>query len=215
MPQVTTKTSLALTLALAGFFGVMSMAGCGDNAKLANYEAAKGEHPANWTVAGHQPQALSHLENCTQCHGQDLSGGISKVACADCHSVIFVTPGNPAQGIAIHPPDWDDVIYARHAPYVQANGTVNCSSTSCHGVALQGGLGPSCSSCHIGGPLHVHPVGWNTAADLSSGSPLHSQFVLANGTATCRNDVCHGANLQGVPLSGPPCSLCHGSTTFP
>ncbi|HJV37175.1 hypothetical protein [Geomonas sp.] len=213
MPQIT-KSSLALALALAGFFGVLSMAGCGDSAKLANYDAAKGAHTGDWALE-HQPQALAHLDNCTQCHGQDLAGGISKVSCAVCHSVQFVRPGVPAAGIAIHPPDWDDLVYARHAPYVQQKGTIGCASTYCHGVALTGGLGPSCSSCHIGGPLHVHPEGWNTTADLTSGSPLHSQYVLANGTATCRNGVCHGAQLQGVPLSGPPCSLCHGGTVFP
>ncbi|HJV67231.1 MAG TPA: hypothetical protein VJ550_15970 [Geomonas sp.] len=215
MPQVTTKPSLALALALAGFFGVLSVAGCGDNAKLANYEAGTGEHPANWAAVEHPQVALAHLENCTQCHGQDLAGGISKFACSGCHTVQYVTPGNPAQGIAIHPFDWDDLVYARHAAYVQQHSTLNCSSASCHGVTLTGGLGPSCTSCHIGDALHVHPADWNTTADLTSGSPLHSQYVLANGTATCRNAVCHGAQLQGVPLSGPPCSLCHGSTTFP
>jgi LSD1 subclass zinc finger protein len=215
MPQIT-KSSLALALAVAGFFGVLSMAGCGDEAKQANYDAVRGNHPEHW-LAGHIPEALAHLDNCTQCHGQELSGGISKVSCSLCHAVTLVNPANPAQGIAIHPPEWDDLVYARHANYVEQRGTLTCASTFCHGVALNGGLGPSCSSCHIGGPLHAHPVGWNTQQDFANNSPpLHGQYVLSkNSTASCRNAVCHGTQLQGVLLSGPACAACHPGTTFP
>src|SRR5690242_11154402 len=137
-----TKTSMAL--ALLAFVGVLSMAGCGDKNHLSNYNAATGEHPADWVSTTHFLVANQHLDNCTQCHGQDLSGGISKVACAECHVVTLVAPGTIAQGAAVHPADWDSLVYARHPAYVRTHGAGSCATSFCHGVTLAGGQGPSC-----------------------------------------------------------------------
>ena len=216
MPQIT-KTSRVLALAPLVFAGVLALAGCGDRNPQSNLDPDAGAHLAGWLPTGHSSEAISHIDNCTTCHGQDLSGGISKVACSQCHVVTgTVVPGKEPLGLAVHPQDWDSLVYARHKAFVGQNGTGFCASANCHGTDLTGGGGPSCSSCHLGGPQSVHPAGWNTPADITSGNPLHGQFVLSTGTtATCRNAVCHGPELQGVLLSGYACSSCHGGTTFP
>lgn len=90
------------------------------------------------------------------------------------------------------------------------------SCTSCHGEDFAGGISKvSCTSCHLGGVTSVHPAGWNTSADLTSGLPLHGAYVglhsSNNGTASCRNTACHGANLEGVADSGHACVLCHST----
>ncbi|MBJ6727918.1 hypothetical protein [Geomesophilobacter sediminis] len=202
------KTSPAWALVALMFGCILSLGGCGDASSQSDLDPESGAHPAGWLPAGHVSPALSHINTCQPCHGDDFSGGISKVACTQCHL---------GDQIHVHPLDWDNLVYARHATYVNQHGAAACANAFCHGTNLQGvaASGPSCTSCHIGGAFHVHP--WtSTAQDLAATPPLHAQFVLTHGnTQTCRNVVCHGAQLQGVLLSGPPCSACHFGTVFP
>lgn len=73
----------------------------------------------------------------------------------------------------------------------------------CHGEDLAGGIsGISCTQCHIGGPLSIHPSEWTTLKDHGSNLPI-------NGLESCKTAVCHGINGEGVPLSGIACSVCH------
>jgi hypothetical protein len=207
MSQIT-KTSLALALAMLVFLGVLSIAGCGDKNDQSHFDPDSGNHPADWLPAAHMAAAQAHLDTCTPCHGTDFNGGISKVACTQCHL------GDQTH---VHPLDWDlhgDLAYALHGPYVDLHGAAACSNAFCHGTNLQGvaGSGPSCSSCHLGGPLSPHPLEWANEINI------HGGYVLANGTSGppnqgCRNVTCHGADLQGVFLSGPACNQCHHFVT--
>lgn len=119
---------------------VSLLAGCGDENQPSTFDTNTGIHPTGWVPAGHVTAALAVNRTCADCHGADLSGGISKV---------------------------------------------------------------SCTQCHLGGVNSFHPAAWNTNI------LLHRDFVLANGDSSCRNAACHGANLRGVPQSGPACTLCH------
>jgi hypothetical protein len=203
MPQIA-KTSLILSLAL------LALAGCGDVNKDATFDSAISRHPAGWLPDGHKAAASAKIESCTECHGSDFSGGIAKVACTQCHL------GDETD---VHPLTWGDFAYVQHPAYIAQNGTAACANAFCHGTSLTGvaASGPSCTSCHIGGQNAVHP--WTVFNDFSAGRlPKHAQFATATGaivTASCRNVVCHGANLQGVLASGPPCSACHFGVTFP
>lgn len=54
-------------------------------------------HPRGWLTPGslafHGRAVFEQgVNDCTRCHGAGLSGGTSRVACADCHSVV-VPPG--------------------------------------------------------------------------------------------------------------------------
>lgn len=85
---------------------------------------------------------------CTQCHGQNLGGGISGISCFSCH--------NGPDGSLGHPSDW---LSARDQP-VEFHGSYGSAfssgCTTCHGVDLRGGYvfssptgsAPSCYSCH-------------------------------------------------------------------
>jgi hypothetical protein len=185
-------TSLALGMLLMA--SVLS--GCGDRNSQSNFDAQSGTHPAGWLPEGHKAAAQLNILSCTDCHGDDFTGGISKVACTKCHL------GNQQE---IHPLQWGQFAYALHGSFAKLNGTTSCANVLCHGSNLDGvgGTGPSCTSCHLGGTTSHHPLPWNI--DIT----LHGGYVGQNGTSACRNVVCHGASLQGVFLSGPGCNACH------
>jgi hypothetical protein len=58
----------------------------------------------------------------------------------------------------------------------------------------------SCTTCHLGGSLSVHPASWAGDAILT----LHGQYVVANSSGACANINCHGSNLKGA--AGPSCA---------
>src|SRR5512137_1015120 len=63
------------------------LSACGsstENSKTA-YNAATGNHTVAWKWAEHPDKARADLNVCKECHGQDLDGGIAKVACGTCH----------------------------------------------------------------------------------------------------------------------------------
>jgi len=198
------KTSLVLALALLTFLGVLALSGCGDKNSDSDFSPDSGQHPAGWLPGGHAAAAQAHSSTCLPCHGTDLAGGISNVSCTTCHL------GGPFN---VHPLAWTqqgDFVYALHGGYVDQNGSAACANQFCHGTDLSGvaGSGPSCSSCHLGGPFSPHPLAW--ANDVT----VHGGYVQQNGTfgppnQGCRNTACHGAQLEGVFLSGPACNDCH------
>lgn len=101
---------------------------------------------------------------------------------------------------SVHPPGW---LPAEHM--VKAGENLD-SCRQCHGDDLvSGGIsGVSCDTCHLGGPPSVHPLEWGESAEEEHGS-----YVVQNGTDSCRNTWCHGADLEGVSESGPSCNTCH------
>jgi hypothetical protein len=172
------------------------LAGCGDTHPEATFNTGTGQHVSGWLPSGHKAQAQANMEACADCHGADFLGGIAKVACTQCHL------GNQN---SFHPVQWGNFAYALHGNYARLNGTASCANVTCHGADLTGvaGSGPSCTQCHIGGITSFHPIVWNTNI------VLHKDYVALNGDSSCRNGACHGANLQGVFLSGPGCQTCH------
>lgn len=148
-------------------------------------------------ITWHAAAAKANFDSCKECHGQDLLGGISKVSCSQCHL------GGPT---SYHPQDWGPLTIAKHGPYVADSGNTSCANAACHGSALDGvaDSGPSCSSCHIGGPGSIHPENWGDLAYY-----YHAAYARDNGTDSCANMNCHGAALEGVAGSGPSCTSCH------
>lgn len=189
MPQIKPARYINLLLVCFALF----VAGCGQSTSQSTLSSASGKHPANWLPSGHKAAATANITNCTECHGADYAGGIAKVACMSCHMGDEQT---------IHPVAWGGFVYSEHGAFVKTNGTTSCSTAVCHGSDLKGAGGPSCTSCHLGGPLAFHPTTW-TAKNS------HGLYVQANGSASCTNIACHGPQGQGVERSGPACTLCH------
>ncbi len=191
MPNTTTmRYLLAGILSLTGLF-----IGCNSQNSQSILNPDTGKHPTGWLPAAHVAAARSDIDTCATCHGSDLTGGISRVSCTSCHIGSSTT---------IHPSSWVP-IYSTHGPYAKANTAAACANQYCHGPSLSGvaGSGPSCTSCHLGGPTSIHPADWAPVYTT------HGAYVTANSTTSCANQYCHGPSLSGVAGSGPSCTSCH------
>ena len=206
MPQIKT---VSLSLAVLSSLALLALSGCGDVNSQANLDTTTGKHVAGWLLDGHNTAAQADLTGCTDCHGSDLTGGISQVSCLQCH-----TTGTTS----VHPTGWGSLAYALHSDYVATNSTATCATAICHGTALTGviGSGRPCTDCHMAGsataPL-IHQWGSVSASRVADSAGHKNYFDSTPGTnyTTCRNAACHGATLQGAFASGPACSTCHGS----
>ena len=193
MSQVKKGAILVLLL----FFCLLCTAGCSNPNTQSEFSANGQQHAADWLPDGHMTAAKADANSCAACHGADFSGGISKVSCTGCH----------LGGVdSVHPQAWSQMTGTAHAAYVGTNGNTACANASCHGTTLSGvaGSGPSCSSCHLGGPGSAHPPDWGALTYYK-----HSLYVAASGTTSCSNVDCHGPTLAGVTGSGPSCTACH------
>jgi hypothetical protein len=196
----------------------LALAGCGDKNSQANFESLSGKHVSSWLPAGHTVAAKSNLEACTECHGSDFSGGISKVACTQCHLGNVLSP-HPVfwNYTSTQPTAWGTYAYVFHGKFAKEKGSNGCAVASCHGTGLQGvaDSGPSCTSCHKDS-MSFHPVEWTVALVHSPGGvatiyPDHGKWFNNVESNSCKNAVCHGPQGDGVFLSGLKCTGCHKS----
>ncbi len=124
--------------------------------------------------------------SCAECHGADLSGGISKVSCfanaARCHH----GPVPNWAGGAVHG------AVAKNAP--GNSGFASCQI--CHGAAFSGGgSGVSCFTCHgVSAPHPAKP--WRS----SSGGVTHTTTDPQNAVVCAQ---CHRAGSANNPAGHP------------
>ncbi len=186
------------------------LTGCSDSNPDSYFTAEKdtAHYDAKWQTEMHSEAALKDLNNCTPCHGGDFAGGISKKSCTPCHM---------GDELNIHPLEWGDYAYAKHADYVKAKGLLegllSCNDAICHGTDWRGGTGtgPSCATeCHIGAAAQKHPTSDIVIWSKDDTDPdSHASYVQADGIAACANNACHGMFLEGVRDSGMSCISCH------
>ena len=151
-------------------------------------------HPEGWMSSSSENYhgsvvAQEGWEQCTGCHGADLTGGISGISCSACHD-----------GPSGHSEDWmNESSNNFHGPKVVQVGWEPCKA--CHGADLTGGIsGISCFACHDG--PSGHPEGWMN----ESSDNFHGQKVVQAGWETCK--ACHGTDFMGG-ISGISCFTCH------
>src|SRR5450631_1382477 len=159
MSQIRTS-SLVLATLLSLF--IMALLGCGDKNSQVTLNPGTGKHPADWVAThwfGLQTTAKLSAKNsakvvaatidlgkstCTQCHGADLLGGISKVSCFSaaigaqaCHA----EGPNLGHGSGWSQPSQHGRLGAMATPAASA-GFAYC--TKCHGSSFQGANAGSC-----------------------------------------------------------------------
>lgn len=177
-------------------------------------------HQTNWvervspggkTVHGASVTSPSTDATCrTECHGSDLSGGLSRMVCNDCHEKVP------------HPAGWGRIIEeGQTAPMhgVWARTRMNSCRNTCHGLDLSGGSsGRSCNEtdCHSVESKFPHPTNWALPSEHGAYLSPEGQPVDANRKITlCAS--CHGSDLRGG-TSQKSCyaANCHPSaSSFP
>src|SRR5512146_212724 len=193
-----------LILSAAMMCGCSSGTGTGAGVALVD---SSGNHSTSF-ITSHPALAVSSVDQCKSCHGDDLTGGIAKTSCftATCHHGTIPGWALPATHGAT----------AKKAP--GNSGFAACQI--CHGSDFSGGgAGIACSSCHgVNAPHPVKP--WR-----SSPGPTHTTTDPGNAP------VCAGCHFPGSPNnpanhpsvpapagSLPGCfnnTLCHGADTAP
>ena len=200
MPSRTSWSKIFLaTAACCALFG------CGTSNDQAPALGSISKHPDSW-LTGHRSAYQQNRDQCRECHGLDLKGGITKVDCfnqaglGQCHAgghgprnVPHVLPFKAG---------------ALHGPVAKSD-LVYCQS--CHGKAGGPGSNPrfdvplgsltsGCEDCHK--PFTAHPpLTGSTAGWLG-----HSTAGNMGNSCT----LCHGADLTGGGVgAGPGCNTCH------
>ena len=201
-----------ISIIMAGLL-LTALCGCGSSNSAAPVFQA-GTHPAAWPTL-HGAAYFDRAEQCAECHGKDLKGGISTVSC---FSASWNGLGCHVNGPGGHPAGWANP--AAHGPHAKAlvsgaDGFSYCQK--CHGTLFDGGsVGKSCYTCHGVNAPHA-PKPWR------GGTYTHTTTDPSNA-AVCA--LCHtaGANLTAAlqltsyAAGTPGCfnsTLCHGAVGHP
>ncbi|HEY5577768.1 MAG TPA: hypothetical protein VIK46_05520 [Deferrimonas sp.] len=225
------RNPIGLLILLAAF---AAAAGCsnantsGDGGGvIVNHVDASGNSIPGWltpTGGTHANSAtINYIANggsssCTECHGSDLGGGISRVSCfantANCHH------GTIAGWVAVPPAAQNHGVSAKKAP--GSSGFASCQI--CHGNNFAGAnIAPTClnnAACHGDGVASPH------ARKPWRGSPYtHVTTDPANAPVCAK---CHFPNSPNNPAdhpatpapagTSPGCfnnTLCHGENPVP
>ncbi len=193
--------------------GMLTLGGCGSSTanSQAPFNEATEQHPAGWLPSGHAQAAKADPASCIECHGSDLSGGISRVSCMTCHlngSPFELTNCTSCHG---NPP----------------TGTVAPNRAAAHNTdtghfAAQVKLPDGCNTCHSGAGTGTmnHDNGVVDVSLLNSYS-AKSGTIAYNADGTCSNVSCHGGQTTPAWLTGTvdvnnQCLTCHafGTTEY-
>lgn len=176
-----------------------ALVACGEGSSNAPKVDSNGKHPANW-AAQHGSIASTSSSSCTECHGADLAGGITRVGC-------FSTSQTAYNGFACH----------------ATNPLVNTGCNSCHGIPPNGSAAPNRASAHA---VHLALTGVTCAschAGAGSGTANHAKTTATGGIAGATVSFTENLKAKTIsttygfdPATGS-CSgiICHGGQTTP
>jgi predicted CxxxxCH...CXXCH cytochrome family protein len=233
MPDMTSWIKIITVLC-----GAAALFACSNGNSNGPLVDSTGKHPADWLeqhwvvynsttpgaakLVGKRVGDAVTVSNspCAECHGSDLSGGISKVSCFSAQA----QNGQQCHATTLgHPDGWDNATQhgksgAMAAPAI-SSGFAYC--TKCHGSDFKGGTGKavSCLSCHTTAPHPKKPWRGTTTSGTN-----HVNTNTANA-AECAKCHLNGANLVGQQIgviapagTAPGCfngTLCHDTGVAP
>lgn len=208
MPQVGVVHRINLWRRIVLLALLVMLGGCGNPNDQSFFNSETGRHIDGWYI-GHRSAFMVNCTACSDCHGDNLAGGIAGVSCfagstngLTCHAGGFTGHPMPYASADLH---------GSAAKGVPACGAGFSYCQICHGVNFSGGTsGTSClSSCHTINAPHS-PAPWR------SGARRHTNTNSANAPVC---GLCHlgdPSNPVYSPLppgAQPGCfsnTLCHG-----
>lgn len=168
---------------------------CSSPNERSTFDPETGKHSAAWLPADHATSASQSFDDCYQCHGTALDGGISRVSCSSCHM---------GGATSVHPADWTP-IFSTHGPYVDTNGVDACANQYCHGTDLTGveNSGPSCDKNSGTGGCHSIPY------DPASLVCDACHRIPPQGTEYPNVAGSHAVHTAITGINQPDCAACH------
>lgn len=192
-------------------------AGC-DSAGDTDTNADGRYHPDGWaSPERHGTSAKMQEQECTACHGDDLTGGAVQVSCDACH-----------------PQDWRTTCTFCHGGQLDATGAppldidgqddpdkITFPPHHAHVTATDHHAAYDCTQCHVK-PTNVLSPGHVFVGDDTPGEADVHFGVLSSGGrydgSTCSNVYCHGNGRTSGDAGKTEtftCSGCHGHRTNP
>lgn len=148
-------------------------------------KSAAKNHPKDWMTT-HGQEFFSKKNECLACHGDQLDGGATGVACNMCH----LSPK--------HPEGWG----SQHGAPAMKDGLNQCFP--CHGDKLDGGkTSVGCGTCHIN-PKHPdnwlgeHGSSFLTSKDQCQACHGRAAFGLSSKKSTSQCLSCHTGVLNAA-----------------
>jgi predicted CxxxxCH...CXXCH cytochrome family protein len=137
--------------------------------------------------------------NCQNCHADAGPGQTIKTPAMHIDGTLQVT--------SIHPAGYN--AREQHGYDFDKRGSSTCATAACHGVALNGGGGPSCQSCHT--------ASWQTDCKFCHGSDATGAppaGVLGATAATDKTVGAHTKHLGATTMhTAWNCAMCHVTPT--
>lgn len=200
------STSILKVIFLVATLSALTACGKG-NSDVPNVDS--GKHPVNWT-GQHGAVATTSTSSCTQCHGEDLAGGVTRVGC-------FSTPQSSFNGFVCHAssPEVNKDCSSCHG--TPPNGTALFNRASAHAKHLAV-TGVTCNSCHNGAGFGTvnHGKGITTVllTDNLKAKVVTTTFAYDSASGTCSAVICHGGKTTPNWNTGSTdCINCHEQGT--
>lgn len=196
-----------LTRILCVTAACFTLLACGKANEKAPALDSSGKHPNTdtWKLTGHRAAYQQNRDQCLECHGADLKGGITKIGCstdschANGHGPRNVPHAMPFMAGSAHgPAAKKDMVYCQ-----SCHGTVGGPGGNPRFDLPLGALKKGCEDCHK--PFSAHPP----LVGSTSGWSGHSTAGSMGNNCT----LCHGVDLSGVGGVGPGCNSCHTGLT--
>jgi len=174
-------------------------------------------HPPGWGEASaHGPPTKTQQEDCTLCHGADLSGGSSTISCDTCHPAEWRTTCTFCHG------GEDNTTGAPPRDIDNSNTNLSFSPHTAH-VSTRIHEAYDCIQCHLK-PTDILSTGHLFVGDTTPGvSEVRTDGGLSpsevwDGNGGCSNSYCHGDGQASngsvtVATGSPNCDACHSDTS--
>ena len=174
---------------------------CGKANEKAPALGSSGKHPDTW-LAGHRAAYQQNRDQCRECHGIDLNGGITKVDCFNQGALGSCHANGHGPRPVIHPVPFKDP--ALHGAMARTDLTV-CQD--CHGTSGGAGSNPRFNLTYGSLPTGCEASGCHSP-NMAHPKPWGSHGSAGNQKNSCV--LCHGADFEGSPaISAPSCKNCH------